>query len=1720
MWSHSYGGNDLYLWHASNGLGLQQTFTWTYGRNNTHGSGAGAHADPYACAPVTYSGGVPTSNDPSTWSNAYPCDEADDQNWSRVLVAAGTSTVLQPMSTGAPQTTTELSNYTYFLTYPLVAQECSDCAAGMYWGNQNDGDYLDYYNGLFMGFAEADVTAPDNSLTKQLFYATQGYGLYDMSQVPCQSFTPPCHAAPWWNLTNAAHGRAYEVDHFDSDGTTLLSKEQYQYSATCPPSGVAGSGSTSFGNFDGNLVAELDHNNPVAACDVQLTRSDNFTYDGYGGSGSLPQATTTYSYDNYGRVTSATNISNDGGALGSPTSTTTTTDYIWNDAVQATSTSATGTYLIDFPTDTVTRVTGSATHSACAYFLYDGQSWAAGQQSGLTKGELTRLDHYISCGTDTTGASGFVSSTQTYDAWGNPVASDDADSLVGVSGHTGCVLSGGTTTYTTCTAYDTTFETLPITQTNALNQVATLAYANQGTAGGFGLWPTSVTDPNGQSTSYTYDHLGRQVSASAPGETAGYTTATSYNFWCPAPAGSGGTVGPQSPCVEIDQTQRLDSVTTVAKRSFYDGYGRLVETRTPAPGGNDVVTYTTYDTAGRPQYTSNPYFVAAYTGAPGASAYATPDATQARTVYSYPNLRTTSVTDPLSHTSTTTVSVACGQLGDSACYEVTTSVDPLSHQSAGFVDAWGRSIYAVRYTGNSTATYAVYATTKDIYDANGNLTQIVHPDGTTRSTFSYDAAGRQTGMTDPDRGTESYTYDANGNLTQFTDGRGSPAGTTYAGYDGLDRQIWHNTSNSASGAYVTYSYDGTASGNIGIGRLTGETFAGGPNHSLTGSYAYIYDVRGQQTHVTETVGGTAYPVATSYNDAGQVTSQTYPNNDVVSNTYTAQGWLAQVTRTTTGTTTSVLGGDTNVEATSDGVAPGNADAYQFTASSSGTANQLSLYLDATNTSTQVQVGLYSNDSSSGQNHPGTLLTSATITAPAAGAWNQMTLSGAALTAGQTYWIALMDPTGGGGLVDDITSNTSSSSTSESNSNVGSSLPTTWTTSAQWGALTLSAYVSQVGTGPSTTTLLGNVGYNGVGGPFGQVTSASLGGGTYAYAATYDQNLQLTDTTLTRTSDSTLLFEASRSYDPAGNVVHAWTRVPEGTDYQTFCYDEQNRLTWASSATGNIPCGGTWTAGSLTSAVYTQSFSYDTLDRLTSGPLGGYTYGNSAHVHAATQIGSGSTTYTAAYDAAGNMTCRAPNSASSCAGTHTGAQLSYDTEGQLSHWQSSPSGPSTTDDFLYDGEGNRVAQQSVSGASTTTTVYVGGLEEVATTGTATTTTVYYYAGGKRFALAVNGVLSYLASDNLGSADVTLAANGTPQADQLFTPYGSLRYATSTMPGSYGFTGQHSDAATTGLDYYGARYYDPLAGQFTSADSVLSGLNRYAYVGGNPETFIDPSGHELLQETQPGSELGRPPSGDSEIDGGGVSISFGGAAVIGALLTLNIGAAGLIIWGITHPPSATPVAPAGPYRTDAQMDHPILPSTDAQMGYPNPTGSPRQGSGGGSAGTGKGAGTGPKRAGAPIPQAGASGGAGSPPNTPPAASPAQPEDDRLARLQQLERQRAGMRPKPAAIARATTDGQDPILTTAGSPFVKVEGFDAFEYNDPDGSGACAELKACYEAMARGWHGSRITLEVSARGLPPCGSCMAMLQFWATQNGAGIDAYYLDGEGALQALPPIEP
>ena len=273
----------------------------------------------------------------------------------------------------------------------------------------------------------------------------------------------------------------------------------------------------------------------------------------------------------------------------------------------------------------------------------------------------------------------------------------------------------------------------------------------------------------------------------------------------------------------------------------------------------------------------------------------------------------------------------------------------------------------------------------------------------------------------------------------------------------------------------------------------------------------------------------------------------------------------------------------------------------------------------------------------------------------------------------------------------------------------------------------------------------------------------------------------------------------------------------------YCYDEMNRTTWAGS-TGTAPCG-TLTAGTLTAANYQQSYAFDTLNRLTTGPSGSVTYGDPNHLDAVTSAPG----YTASYDPAGNMT------------TRNGQPIAYDALGRQTNWQNTATSPTQSATYAYNGEGERVQQVVTTSGTTTTTNYIGANEEVSTTGSTTTTTKYYDAGGVASVANVNGTLSYLVKDPLGSITMALDNAGNVTATALYSPYGTTRYSTGAMPTDRSYTSMTSDPS--GLYYDHARYYDSGVGQFTSADTV-QGPNRYGYVAGNPETNIDPTGNSYL------------------------------------------------------------------------------------------------------------------------------------------------------------------------------------------------------------------------------------------------------------------------------------
>ncbi len=136
----------------------------------------------------------------------------------------------------------------------------------------------------------------------------------------------------------------------------------------------------------------------------------------------------------------------------------------------------------------------------------------------------------------------------------------------------------------------------------------------------------------------------------------------------------------------------------------------------------------------------------------------------------------------------------------------------------------------------------------------------------------------------------------------------------------------------------------------------------------------------------------------------------------------------------------VLLGNAATETHVDNNTAGRAEAFKTTVTTAGTVQQLRIFIDATSTGTNLKIGLYNNVAG----HPGTLLTSGTIAAPVVNANNAVAVSTpVAVTVGQTYWIAVLAPTGTVRFRDRALVGAGNSETSSSG--VLTNLPNTWTT---------------------------------------------------------------------------------------------------------------------------------------------------------------------------------------------------------------------------------------------------------------------------------------------------------------------------------------------------------------------------------------------------------------------------------------------------------------------------------------------------------------------------------------------------------------------------------------------------------------------------------------------------------------------------------------------------
>lgn len=261
----------------------------------------------------------------------------------------------------------------------------------------------------------------------------------------------------------------------------------------------------------------------------------------------------------------------------------------------------------------------------------------------------------------------------------------------------------------------------------------------------------------------------------------------------------------------------------------------------------------------------------------------------------------------------------------------------LRHSSSYTIDILGRMVQAKGSTADQL--------TSVVYDAAGRQTRITNPNGVqstqqfddldrligavansaaggiqATTQMTYDAVGNVRSVVDPKNLSTSYTYDAMSRLTQQI----SPdSGTSSYTYDDAGNR---KTTTDARGITSTINYDvlnrpvsviyPTAAENVSYAYdtantvcQTGETFSMGRLSKMTdqsGTTEYCYDRFGNVTRKVQTTGGQILVVRYSYNKSNQLASMTYPDGTLVDYTRDTQARVKEIGVAVTGGTRQVL----------------------------------------------------------------------------------------------------------------------------------------------------------------------------------------------------------------------------------------------------------------------------------------------------------------------------------------------------------------------------------------------------------------------------------------------------------------------------------------------------------------------------------------------------------------------------------------------------------------------------------------------------------------------------------------------------------------------------------------------------------------------------------------------------------------------------------------------
>jgi len=113
------------------------------------------------------------------------------------------------------------------------------------------------------------------------------------------------------------------------------------------------------------------------------------------------------------------------------------------------------------------------------------------------------------------------------------------------------------------------------------------------------------------------------------------------------------------------------------------------------------------------------------------------------------------------------------------------------------------------------------------------------------------------------------------------------------------------------------------------------------------------------------------------------------------------------------------------------------------------------------------------------------------------------------------------------------------------------------------------------------------------------------------------------------------------------------------------------------------------------------------------------------------------------------------------------------------------------------------------------------------------------------------ITYYHTDALGSPTAATDQQGNLVWRETYEPYGErIKKVPASSTNARWHTGHVLDAET-GLQYAGARYYDPVIGRFMGVDPKgfsqgdPHSFNRYVYGNNNPYTYVDPDGKEVVK-----------------------------------------------------------------------------------------------------------------------------------------------------------------------------------------------------------------------------------------------------------------------------------